>query len=280
MKISVIILHFGELAVTKACIESLYKKESGKFSLIIVNNTNTKLSKNDFSLHSDGVVIQSKFNMGFAKGVNVGIAYALSHKADAILLLNNDTQIIKAILPTLSHELFSNDAVGIVAPAIAFKKKKHTLYDIGGTIVMPFGKTFHTEVASLSHISKRLVPYASGCCLLIKADVLRQVGPLDERFFLYYEDVDYCLRVQKAGWYVVVVPFVFIEHALSASAGRLSSFALYHQLRSLLLFGEKYYPHFLQRLPNLLFSMYQTLLFFKASPFATLQALSAWRSAF
>ncbi len=278
MKITIVILHYGELSVTQKCVESLFERENYPFSLLIVNNMSDPLTKKDFP-QKHTTIINNKNNLGFAGGVNVGIRYALSQKADAILLLNNDTIITRPMLPTLVKTLQKEKRVGIVAPVIEFKKKGQTLFDLGGHVIMPFGRTYHTEVATPSASPVKNIEYVSGCCMLIKREVFEKTGLFDERFFLYYEDVDFCLRAKQKGFLVDVASSVNIYHELSKSAGKLSALSVYHQLRSALLFGKKY-NHGIFRTPNILFIFIQTVLFFKANPKQTLEALSAWKFAF
>lgn len=273
MKISIVILHFGALTVTQQCVESLRIKEKHPFSLIIVNNTTEPLSKKNFPNSKNCTIINNERNLGFAAGVNKGIRFGLYQKADAIMLLNNDTKIEKPLLQILSDSLQKNKSLGIVAPALAFRKKGKLFYDIGGKVNPSFGKTSHTEVVEPPHVKTRNVEYVSGCCMLIKKEVFQKVGLFDDQFFLYYEDVDFCLRAQKKGFSIAVVPTVSIYHELSKSAGKLSSLAIHHQLRSAVLFGKKYYKGFPNRLRNMAFILLQILLFFKVRPMQTFEAL-------
>ncbi len=278
MKVSIIILHFGDLLVTRNCVDSLYSQETYAFSLIVVNNMPLPITQSDFP-KKNIEIINNKKNLGFSGGVNVGIRHALSQKADAIMLLNNDTILEKPILKKLVETLFKNQTVGIVAPALEFKKHGKTFYDIGGS-VNAFGKTSHREVLSTTPYSTNSVTYVSGCCMLIKPEVFEKIGSFDDNFFLYYEDVDFCLRAKKAGFGIKVIPSVSLYHELSKSSGRLSRLSIYHQIRSALLFGKKHYNSSPNRILQMLFVIFQTLIFLKASPKNTVFALDAWAAAF
>src|SRR5579872_3405430 len=198
MKVFIVILHFGDVAVTKKCIESLYAHETYPFSLIVVDNTGEKIPKRQFN-RKNVTLITNKKNLGFAGGVNGGIAYALSKKAEAIYLLNNDTIIKKPILKMLLQTL-QEKTVGIVGPSLRFKKDKQTLFDIGGKINHLFLRTSHQEVKKIKDTTPRVVEYISGCCMVIKKQVFTDAGFFDEKFFLYYEDADFCLRAGKKGY--------------------------------------------------------------------------------
>src|SRR5260370_1277201 len=147
MKISIVILHFGNLKTTQLCIQSLYRVEAYPFSLIVVNNTNESYTSKDFS-RKRIAVINNRKNLGFAGGVNVGIRFAIKQKADFVCLLNNDTLIKKPILSPMLLVL-KDEKVGIVGPAIEFKKNNKKLFDVGGKMHTPFFRTSHDEVEKL-----------------------------------------------------------------------------------------------------------------------------------
>lgn len=273
MKTYIIILHFGDIATTRKCIESLYKNETYPFSLIIVNNANQVFVAKDFT-KKKVTVINNKSNLGFAGGVNVGIRYALKKNADIICLLNNDTQIAKPILLTLIKEL-SEKSVGIVGPAIAFEKKGKKLCDMGGQVNRLSFRTTHKEVENIADKHSKQVTYVSGCCMVIKREVIEKIGFFDESFFLYYEDADFCLRAKINGFATKIVPSVVIHHDLSKSAGAMSHLAIYHLLRSSIIFGSKYAKNTLQKMCNKLFILLQAVLFIKANPSSMLVVAKA-----
>lgn len=256
-KVYIVILHFGDINTTKKCIASLIKNERQYNKIIVVNNNVASISSKDF-LSTTIHVINNNKNLGFAGGVNIGIQYALSQKATHVYLLNNDTIISSALLPSLLDVFSHSDDVGIVAPAISFKKNRKKLFDIGGKFNAFLGRTSHEEVSKILDKSPHKATYVSGCAMVIDSNVFRKIGLFDEKFFLYYEDVDFCLRAKKAGFLCAVNPSVVIEHELSKSAGKGSSFAVYHQTRSGLLFGDKYYKKWYQKIINKTFLLLQT----------------------
>ncbi|HYK08736.1 MAG TPA: glycosyltransferase family 2 protein [Candidatus Eisenbacteria bacterium] len=264
MKISIIVLHFGNIKTTQLCIQSLYQVEKHPFSLIVVNNTETLYAAKDFT-RKKITILNNKKNLGFAAGVNVGIRFALHKKADVVCLLNNDTCITKPILAQLSSHFKTKD-VGIVGPAIEFVKDNTTLYDIGGKVQPFFLRTVHEEVKKIKNKNSKDVTYISGCCMLIRKEVFTKIGLFDESFFLYYEDADFCLRSRENLFRVVVDPAVVIHHELSKSAGKLSPFTIYNLLRSNITFGNKYAKNIVQKVAQRLFVLFQAAVFVKANP--------------
>lgn len=270
MNIFVVILHFGSITVTKNCIESLKKNDTFPKTIVVVNNTPDAIAE---ILSKNVLVINNKKNLGFAKGVNKGIAYALKHKATHVLLLNNDTLIAKPIMKSLITSLDSVN--GIAGPSIRFIKNKKIVFDIGGKINTIFFRTSHKEVEKITNRLIREVAYVSGCCMMIKKEVFKKIGLFDESFFLYYEDADFCLRAKKAGFTTVLVPSVIIDHTLSASKGKVSSFTIYYLLKSGVSFGKKYAKTPVQIFANRLFLLFQALLFIKANPKASVSVIRA-----
>lgn len=234
-KIFIIILHYGDNNLTISCIESIFKYEKSFYKVIVVDNG----GKEVFNYKNNKVeIVRNKINKGYAAGMNTGIKYAFSHSAAYVMLLNNDTIFTEEIIKKLLH--VRNNDIGIIGPAIQFIKENSTIYDLGGKVNKITGKTSHFEVKDKSVSALLNAEYISGCCMLIKAEVFEKIGFFDEQFFLYYEDVDFCLRAAKVGLKTVVVPTAFIFHELSSSVGKNSGFAIFHQTKSALLFGKKY----------------------------------------
>lgn len=263
MKTFIIILHYGDIRVTQACVASLGKKETANFEIVVVNNAKEKISKKTFSIKKSVAVINNERNLGFAAGVTIGVRYALSKNAVYILLLNNDTQIEKPFLKILTNFLKEKKDAGIAGPAIEFTRKGKHLFDLGGNLNTLFGRTSHTEVETLDSTEPRKTTYITGACMVIKKEVFEKVGMLDDQFFLYYEDVDFCLRAKEKGFSCYVLPEVVIHHELSKSAGGVSPLAVYHQTKSGVLFGKKYCKK--MGIFNVLFLTAQSFLFLTKS---------------
>ncbi len=274
-KIYIVILHFGFTSITQSCINSLKKFETYPYKIIIVNNMQGILRSKDF-LSKNIKVINNKENKGFSGGVNVGISYALSQSADAILLLNNDTKIVKPFLGNLVDILFSKKDIGIVGPAIKFRKDANFIYDTGGYLTW-FGKTYHKEPSSLDGQTTHEIPYMTGAAMLIKKQVFEKIGLFDDAFFLYYEDVDFCLRAGKNGFKVFIDTAVYITHSLSKTAGKMSALAVYHQTRSAIIFEKIHVKGILRKTVHKLFLLYQSTLFTLKAPQA---GLAAWKAIF
>lgn len=158
-------------------------------------------------------LMQNKQNVGFAKAANLGIKECLENgKFDDILLLNPDISLSPGALLSL---LKTN--ADIAGPVIKFRRDNRWIYDFGGMVNSRMGNTWHRESESLADGRRALASppdYLSGCVLLIKKEVFDKIGYFDERYFLYFEDVDFCLRAKAAGFSIGVEEESVVQHDL------------------------------------------------------------------
>src|SRR3989338_7134224 len=241
MKVSIIILHYKNVQDTFDCLRSIGKQifNNDYIEVILVDN-DEKSSLNDHiseleKLLKKITILTPTNNLGFAKGINLGLKKALEDKkTDYFLILNNDT-----VLPgdTLI-KLIANDA-DIVSPVLKFKNAKgEWVYDYGGKINWWTGRTTHVESANkpINQLTNNPISYdldyVSGCCMMVKRKVLETIGLLDERFFFYFEDVDFCLQAGKKGFKIGVDIDTVICHKLGSSIGRWSKRAIMYNLIS------------------------------------------------
>lgn len=221
MSVGLIVLNYNNPVATIRCLNSLKLLLEGetRFETILVDNGSTDNSVGQISLNYPGLtIVESKKNLGFASGNNLGIKRALKKDFSHLLLLNNDTQIIDgAMLDKLVE-----DGHDLVSPSIKFSKDGSDYVDFGGMVDWVKGRNTHLEYR-VGAVPKHTSPaeYLSGTCLMIKIEVFGRIGLLDEGYFLYYEDVDFCLRAHKAGFSLAVCPETEIYHQLSASSNKL-----------------------------------------------------------
>jgi hypothetical protein len=201
----------------------------------VVNNTSSSLTGLT-TLIPSLEVIDAGANLGYGRAANLGIAHALADPmVTAVLLVNNDLTVESGTLSMLTLALRKLPQAGIVAPLL-----HHTRgYDWGGTFSPWWGKVAHKNWPNKPKTYVK-VDHAAGAAMLIRREVIERVGLFDERFFLYYEDVDYCLRVHRAGYTVQLVPELVFAHQGSASSSRLTRTLA--EWRAHLQFVMKYLP--------------------------------------
>lgn len=218
-KIFIIIVSYNGGKDLVRLVKSLFreKKEvkNTQIEIVIVDNRSDDGSieelKNE-NYKSRIKIIENLQNLGFAAGCNIGTRYALSNKAKSILLLNQDTLVSQGFI----RPLIDNKA-DIVSPIIKFRFNNQFFYDFGGKINWWWGRVKHEErhdvTMSRCHDGNN-IDYVSGCAMRVKAEVFHKIGFFDEKFFLYFEDVDFCLRAKKAGLKIMVERNSIIIHNL------------------------------------------------------------------
>jgi len=271
--IDIIIVHYGDVEDTKACVLSVEKYSTTYRTLYISNNDPEVLLDTAIAQTKKRVIISASQNNGFAAGVNIGVKKSLQNRADYIVLLNNDTKVQHDFIKPLYRFLESTPEAGIAGPVISFMSKNKALYDYGGKIDMLSGKTTHDNRTSRKIHEPHVVDYVSGCCMMIKKEIFDEIGIFDERFFLYYEDVDFCLRAKKAGYKCFVVTESLIFHRLSKTVGKSSKIALYYQIKSALLFGNRYATN---KVKNKMFIISQLVKFIIKNPWNGIHAIKAF----
>jgi len=186
------------------------------------------------------VFIQSGDNLGFAGGNNVGIRYALAkNDFDSIILLNNDTVIKKDAISILVSARLKLGEKAIYGGRIYYYSDPERLWYDGGKISEWTGRAFHFNVKRPKRDLKNKyyiieTNFITFCYVLIPKNVLQKVGLLDETYFMYVEDWDYCYRVWKAGYKLYYVTNSEIWHKAGASSGKgeLSEFSVYWTIRN------------------------------------------------
>lgn len=245
-KIYTIIVNHNEKRLLKDCLKSLQKVKLEGFvnQIILIDNASWDGSVRYVKKRFPDIKIKIKHqNLGFSGGVNLGLLTALKNKAKYVLLLNNDTIVTPNFLQKMVDYAEKKEKVGIFSPLILLPGRQKRIWFAGGTV--DHIKFSSNHVSFGEKINRRLKnPYETefvpGCAMLIKRKVIEKVGFFDERFFLYYEDVDYCLRAKKEGFKCKVVPEARITHRQAKS--EIGDQREYYLARNHLLFLEKHAP--------------------------------------
>lgn len=261
-KISIVILTWNGLNDTLEVLKDIEKLEIDGMSAetIVVDNGSTdgtqqklrnhKLKNMEFKLIETGV------NLGFAGGNNVGIRDAYDRGSEYVIVMNNDIALPKDILLKLVSSAKKQDKLGLLAPKMYFAKgyefhkdryKKNALGKViwyaGGKIDWDNIYSSHRgvdEVDKGQYDKEEETDYVNGACALITRDLIREIGFLDDKYFLYWEDADYSQRAKKAGFKVIYTPKTRMWHKVSKASGIGSELNDYFLTRNRLLFAKKY----------------------------------------
>ena len=201
-KISIVILNWNGKNDTIPCLESVTKIDYPNYDIIVVDNgSNDDSVKEIKSKFSEVVVLETGKNLGYAGGNNYGMRYALNNGADHILLLNNDTVVDPQLLNEFAIASENVKDGGIFSAKIYYYSHPERIWYAGATWnnkILGFVHDGQGKIdAEDKYNSIKKTDYASGCAFFIKREVLTKIGFFDERFFLIFEETDFCLQSKK-----------------------------------------------------------------------------------
>jgi GT2 family glycosyltransferase len=259
MKLSIIIVNYNTYTLTKQTIDSIIKEEHPfQYEILLVDNASSDGSIENLqeifnSIVSEGIlqIFINKTNLGFAKANNIGMRIA---KGKYILLLNSDTVVKEDCLAKCLSQIEKNTNIGA----------------LGCKVVLPDGKLDHackrgfpTPKASLYYLFKLYkkdpikygqydalylnenevgeVDCLTGAFMLMRKDVLNNVGLLDEDFFMYGEDIDLCYRIKKGGYKILYYPKAQIIHHKGGSSKKKKTKVIYDFHQAMWIFYKKHY---------------------------------------
>lgn len=242
MRVYIVIVNYTNEEDTINCLKTAYRLNHKRFYLKIIivnNNTDSQLQSLIYKSKINKlnyIVIDNDKNCGFAKAANTGIKKSLEEKADFVLLLNSDTLVPEDLLEKLTVE--NPDITG---PIIKFKYLRSIWkYDFGGRVNWWTGRTRHLEFETdKPETYEKSVDYVSGCCMMVRKEIFEKIGLLDESYFFYFEDVDFCTRAKRNGYKISINTDVIINHKLSGSIGKWSNEAICNNIRSNFIFIYK-----------------------------------------
>ena len=239
--VTLIVLNWNGRDDTLACLASLAKLEYAACTIIVVDNHSTDDSVMTIRREYPTItLLEANENLGFVGGNNLGIEHAQRTGTDYILLLNNDTEVAPDFLQQMVTVAEADPNVGVVGPTIYYFDQPDVIWSAGGHIDWNEGRTWmmnldETDQGQLGH-SPRPVAFVTGCALLAKKAVFDRVGLLDQRFFAYYEETEWCTRATRAGYRIVHVPQAKLWHKISYAARDNSPIVSYYMTRNRLLF--------------------------------------------
>lgn len=253
-QVYIILVNWNGTEDTVECLGALSHLDYPRYSVLLIDNgSDTPCTGRISASFPDVEVIESAWNRGFAGANNLGIRTALDRGADYVWLLNNDTAVKPEALSELVRVAESVPHCGIVGSKVLFHESGDVIDFAGGVIHHTRGYTDHRgsgEVDRGQYDGVQEVDYVSGCSLLAKSATIREVGLLEESYFMYWEDTDWCVRTARGGWQVLYAPRSVVYHKKSRGLGRSSPTQVYYLARNALIFTALHHARWL--LPMLL----------------------------
>ncbi|OEK06761.1 glycosyltransferase family 2 protein [Roseivirga misakiensis] len=242
--VAIIIVNWNSVDVTRPCLASLRGLDYPAYKVIVVDNGSTddsdKILESEFE---EVVFLRNQENLGFTGGNNRGITYALEENFDFTMLLNNDTIVTPPFLSRLITAFGKDSSLGAVQPKILYNQERDVIWNAGGIFnkVWAITRTRGQGEKDMGQYDEAgATPWVTGCCFLVKSSIIKQIGSLDDRFFIYYEDTDWSFRITKAGYSLGYEPSAQIYHEVGMSnnnrknygEGTLSPFTHYVTVRN------------------------------------------------
>ena len=248
--IAIILVNWNGTQDTLECLASLQNVKQPFFDCLVVDNASNQDPETKIKeAFPEIIYFGLDKNLGFAGGNNIAIEYSIKNNYEFILLLNNDTIVEPDFLAQLVDCLKNNCKLQAVQPLIYNNSYPKKIWSTGGIWNNWIGDSFTIKKnPSQSNYTNR--DWLTGCAMLIRTSVLKDVGAFNENLFAYYEDVDLSFRINKRGNTLAVVPASIIYHKVSASVnasapnreGRLNPLVHYWNARNRLWLIKKYQP--------------------------------------
>lgn len=231
--ISVIIVTWNSEKWIKRCLDSILATSGDlQIEIIVVDNFSKDKTLEILKPYSSQIkLVQNSSNLGYARGCNQGLKMA---QGNYVLLLNPDTEIKENSLQKMLDFMEKNSDVGALGPQLldfdgeiqpscrSFPNYKLLLWEfLGLSRLFPKSKIYGAwKMGDFDFKSTREVEQPMGSALFLRKKVIDQIGLMDERFFLFYNDVDFCYRIKNAGWKIYFYPEAQIFHSKGASTGQ------------------------------------------------------------
>ena len=249
----IVVLNWNGHRDTVECVESCRRLQYPDRRILVVDNGSTDDS--DARLRDawpDVEYLQTGANLGYAGGNNAGIRHALARGAAAVWLLNNDARVAPDCLTHMAGALAADSRVGVVGSKVYYLDRPRVIASAGGVVdLRAGGATRHigsdTQETG-AYATPATVDYVPGCSMLVRRETFATVGLLDENYFLYFEDADFCLRARAGGFTVRYEPPAVVWHREGAQQGGVYSRAfVYYFLRNRLYFMKRFAPRHMWR---------------------------------
>jgi GT2 family glycosyltransferase len=218
-----ILVNYKGAQDTAVCLRSLHASVIVPHIVVVDNTPNDPELPDVIAEYPNVHLITAPDNLGFGGGNNLGIKWAMSQTdCEFIFIFNNDATVEADTITILEASLDRHPEAGMVTPRIVFMDKPQVLWYGGGEVSWLRGSVvasgFMGDSDTPLALKAREVSFASGCALLVRRNLMAQLGGFDERFFMYEEDVELCLRTQELGWTIRYEPGALALHRVQASS--------------------------------------------------------------
>ena len=240
-RVSIITINYNQVKVTCELLDSLRKLTYDNVEIIVIDNFSAEDPTTIITRHYPEVkFIRSEKNLGFAGGNNLGIKAATGKY---LFFLNNDTEADPGFLEPLVKLFESNPSAGAASSKILYHNSDNIIQYAGSTCINPLTgrnkRVGFMEKDRGQHDTLRRTDLAHGAAMMVPRSVIEKAGMMPEFFFLYYEEVDWCESIKRAGYDIYFVPDSKVYHKESMSVGKKSTLKTYYMTRNRVLFMRR-----------------------------------------
>ena len=202
--VSVVILNWNGIADTRECLKSLKSVSYPHMRIILIDNgsENDEAGKLEREFGETLELMRSDENVGFAGGANLGIRRAIDDGADYVLLLNNDTIVDPEFLSRMVDSVRQLSDFAAACPTSYFHDRREVIYSTGGSVSLWRGSARQIGRGKRMRVARRKIverDYVDGVCMLMSRAAIGEVGLLDDEYFSYWEETDWCARAREVG---------------------------------------------------------------------------------
>jgi len=245
-KISIITVNFNQSRVTEELLHSISSTNTySNIEIIVIDNGSKINDVPSWTIKYPHIkFIRSDVNLGFAGGNNIGVKEATG---EYLFFVNNDTEFTAGLVKTLVSVLDDYSNVGVVSPKLMYFDKPDLIQYAGFTPMNYYTcrnhciGQFEMDLGQYNNISGP-TGYAHGAAMMVKRETIDKAGLMAENFFLYYEEMDWCDRIRKAGYEIWIDTRAIIYHKESVSVGKISGLKEYFMNRNRILFIRRNAP--------------------------------------
>lgn len=243
-KVGVVTVTYNSGEVIDDFMTSMLSQDHQDYILYIIDNASSDDTLAKIAKYQDNriVVIANKDNVGVAEGNNQGIQASIDLAYSHVLLINNDTAFDPSLISELIKGLKEYNC-DMIVPKIMYHHEPNTVWCAGGyfdSFPTYTGKAYGDgEIDSGQYDLAKQIFYGPTCCMLIEISTFKDVGLMDEKYFVYYDDTDFCFRAMECGKTIFYAPKIKLYHKANSLTGAESPFTIYHLSRNRIYYIRK-----------------------------------------
>lgn len=241
-----LVLNYNSVDETLELYDQLKRFYSEELQILIIDNNSEKedILKLKKNIPSQQLLLSNK-NLGYAGGNNLGIKSALKAGAEYIWVLNPDIRVDRTSLKILRESLIKDETLAAIGPRIVQRENKDKIFCDGGLVI--FNSSCSTILKNHNKSCKDIgvgldydISYIDGSSILFRSETFKRIGLLPQKYFLYFEETDWCFRAREKGWRLAINSNASVFNLSTLKNSRY----IYYTTRNRLIFAKKYHPKF------------------------------------